>query len=248
MFNDVYKEARRNYRSEEEFEAKRREIENQIKSTSDNEIYYAVDKTFENYDEKIAQEGVLYKFGSPRNIDFAEYYKDILSIDYKNRQSFWDADYMVAYYHMQYADTLIKKSKISQALEELKTAQKWGTIDYRMLNNVGIYYLRLEKPELAKSAFLQATTINSDYYIGYTNLGYVYEVMGDKKNAEENYIKALTINPRYLSGIYKLAALYEATGELEKALYGYRLALQLDPTNAELAQYVKELESKNINP
>ena len=44
---------------------------------------------------------------------------------------------MVAYYHMQYAADLINKSEISQALVELKKAQSWGAIDYRMLNNVG---------------------------------------------------------------------------------------------------------------
>ena len=248
IFNDIYKEARKNYRSDEEFERKRREIENHIVSTTKGQVYYAVDKIFENYDyRKIAREGILYKIGRPRGLDFAEYYKDILKIDDENRASFWDAEYMLAYYHMQYADDLIQQSQIRKALEELKIAQNWGKTDNRMLNNIGIYYLRLEKPDLAKYVFLEAIKINPDYYIGYTNLGYVYEVLGDKKSAETHYIKALTIKDTYLNGIYRLAEFYETNGQFEEAVNGFRVALQLDPENEELVQHIKELEEKPVN-
>jgi len=248
IFNDIYKEARKNYRSDEEFERKRREIENHIVSTSKGQVYYAVDKIFENYNyHEIAREGILYKIGQPRGLDFAEYYKDILKIDVKHRASFWDAEYMIAYYHMQYADDLIQQSQIRKALEELEEAQNWGRIDYRMLNNIGIYYLRLENPDLAKYVFLEAIKINPDYYIGYTNLGYVYEVLGDKKSAETHYIKALTINSAYLNGIYRLAEFYETNGQFEVAVNGFRVALQLDPENEDLAQHIKELEEKLVN-
>ena len=245
IFNDIYKEARNNYRYESEFERKRREIENQILSTSNSEVYYAVDKTFENYKGgKISREGILYKIGSPRDVDFGEYYKEILSIDDKNRPGFWDAEYMVAYYHMQYADNLIEHTQSTKAFEELKKAQNWGRNDYRMLNNIGIYYLRLKNYDGAKDAFQEAIKINPDYYIGYTNLGYVNEVLGETRLAEENYIKALTINETYFTAIYRLASFYEVQGSLEKAIYGYRLALRLDPENKELAQHIKELEDK----
>jgi len=248
IFNDIYAKAKKDYKGEEDFEMKRRQVENDIVTTSKRPVYYAVDKTFENYvDSQIAREGIMYRIGPPKKLDFAGFYKDLLNIDIKNRLNYWDAEYMIAYYHLQYAVDLIENNQIDQAVVQLKKAENWSNNDYRMLNNIGIYYVRLEKQIEAKRVFQKAIDINPDYYIGYTNLGYVYEVAGDKKVAEKYYIKALSINESYLNGIYRLAGFYETEGELEKALYGYRLALKIDPSNEDLVKHINELENMLVS-
>ena len=248
IFNDIYAKAKKDYKGEEDFEMKRRQVENDIVTTSKRPVYYAVDKTFENYvDSQISREGIMYRIGPPKKLDFAGFYKDLLNIDIKKRLSYWDAEYMIAYYHLQYAVDLIESNKIDQAVMQLKKAEDWSNNDYRMLNNIGIYYIRLEKQDEAKRVFQKAIDINPDYYIGYTNLGYVYEVAGDKKVAEKYYIKALSINESYLNGIYRLAGFYETEGELEKALYGYRLALKIDPSNEDLVKHINELENMLVS-
>ncbi len=242
LFGNIYADIQSSNRSEDDFERKRRALEKALIAKSGRPAYYAVDKSFENYGyTDLSTEGILYKQGPARNIDYGKFYKEILEINPSEYSKYYGSEYTIAYYHLQYGESLKRQKKVDSALKHYDLAAEWGKNEAIILNNLGVIYSQMGETNRAKNVLLQAIKVNNRNIRANKNLGVIYFQEGNMGKAEEYYMNALTINSQHLETIISLSLLYEQTGRREKALQGYRFALSLDPQNEELQQKVQEL-------
>ncbi len=239
LFADIYQEAKKEYITEENFESRRRKIEEELIRESSRPAYYAVDKRFENYRyENIEMEGILYKQGETKKLDFAKEYQNILAIEDKEFRDVRGSDYIIAYYHLRFGDILQQSGRTEEAKEEYEEALRWGKNDSRILNNLAVTYVNLGEGEKAEEILKEALKVNPKSAIAHNNLGTIYEEMGKAEKAKDEYKKALELNSRYPAAIVNLSSLYEAEGDYKKALEGYQLALSLKPTDEEIKKKI----------
>lgn len=240
LFENIYKDI--NHKSEDDLERKRRAIEKSIIAQTNRPAYYAVDKSFENYGyTDLSAEGTLYTAATPQQINFDTFYKDILEIDDKQYANYYGSEYMIAYYHLQYAEKLRRDKKIDLALLHYDRAASWGRNEAIILNNLGVIYNQMGETERAKNVLLQALKVNNRNVRANKNLGVIFAQEGNYEEAEKYFTKALQINDRNIETIISLSMLYEQTGRKEKALQGYQFALTLDPQNVKLIEKVQQL-------
>jgi len=247
LFDDIYEEAKREYITEENFEARRRRVEEELIAESGRPAYYAVDKNFENYRYGgVRWEGVLYRQGEAQKIDFAERYQNVLAIEDRGLGDTRGNAYIIAHYHLRFGDILQQKGKLQEALGEYEKAFRWGKNDSRLLNNLAVTYINLGENEKAKEILEQVFESDPKNAVAHNNLGTIYEELGETKKAVEEYKKALESNNKYLGAVVNLAALYEKEGNFEKAFEGYQIALSLKPSDEELRARVNKMKAVEV--
>ena len=230
LFEDIYQKAKRSL-VEEVWETQRNKIEEELISKTSRNVFYAVDKRFENYKYKDATAaGILYQRGAkePIEVDFAREYANILEIDKVN---FYDDEtyYIIAHYHLQYAEDLKRRGKIDEALRELKKAYHFGKLNTPLVNNLAVTYAKLGEIDLAIELYKKTLTYTPYSFIAHRNLGKLYEKKGRIKEAEKEYKKALKIKPTFISAILSLSDIRLKQGKILTALKGYQKALLINP-------------------
>ena len=247
LFDDVYKEAKKEYITEENFEVRRRRVEEGLVAESGRPAYYAVDKTFENYRYVgVEWEGVLYRQGKAQKIDFAERYQNILAIEDRGLGDTQGNAYIIAHYHLRFGDILQQEGKSKEALREYEKAFRWGKNDSHLLNNLAVTYINLGEDEKAREILEQVFEFDPKNAIAHNILGTIYEELGETEKAMEEYRKALESNSKYLGAVINLTALYEKEGNFEKAFEGYQIALSLKPSDEELRAHVNKMKAVEV--
>jgi CHAT domain-containing protein/Flp pilus assembly protein TadD len=110
-----------------------------------------------------------------------------------------------------------------------------------ILNNLGLLYMQMNKPDKVEAYFKQSAQIYSDrfgkenpnYAKVLNDLGNFYRMQGRFAEAEQNLMQSLTIrstaldtnHPDYVKGQEDLAILYWKKGDLTKAGEGYKIAM-----------------------
>ena len=191
-------------------------------------------------------EGILYKQkkGEVKKIDFAKEYQNILGIEGRRFKDAFRNDYIIAYYHLRFGDSLCQDGRLKKALEEYEKAFQWGKDERRILNNLAVIHANLGKEEKAEEIIKRVLTINPKNAIAHHNLGTIYKKMGETEKAKEEYKKALELNSKHLSTIINLSSLYESEGDYKKALEGYQTALSLKPSDEEIKKRINALSQK----
>ena len=95
-----------------------------------------------------------------------------------------------------------------------------------ILNNIGVAYLALGEPDLAKEKFEGALEMNSSYFYAWTNLGIINGDAGNTDEAIRCYDKALELVPSSGSAVVliKKANLLTMIGKYDDALLAYKKA------------------------
>lgn len=253
LFEDVYQKAKKSI-VEEVWEAQRNKIEEELIEKTSKNVFYAADKRFENYKYKDATTaGILYQRGAaePIKVDFAKEYANILEIEKVN---FYDDEtyYIIAHYHLQYAEDLKRQGRIDEALKELEKAYYFGRLNTPFVNNLAVMYFNLGKLDLAIKLCEETLTLTSAphlTFITHRNLGKLYEKKGRFEEAEREYKEALKIKPTFVSAILSLSDLKLKQGEILIALKGYQKALLVNPEDqlakAKILKVLKEKSEGN---
>ncbi len=242
LFNDIYKEAKKDYRSEQYYESKRKALEEELFQTTARPAYYAVDKNFENYHyADVYKVGVLYRLKEAQPLNFGESYQNILN----RTLTFVDdmgTNYIMAYYHIQYGDEFRVVNNYDQAKVEYEKAYQFGKLDTRILNNLSILFSFLGDKARAEEILHQSISLSFANQVAHNNLGSLLEDKRDDEGAEKAYLNALQVNPKYLPAILNLARFKEKKGLWESALNYYRQAYLLNPADAKIEAKVREME------
>jgi tetratricopeptide (TPR) repeat protein len=94
--------------------------------------------------------------------------------------------------------------------------------------SLGHALLEDQKPEEAKVALMQATTINSQHSSALLNLGVSLQRTGDLSAAKEKYLAVNALAPHHLA-FFNLGSIYLQQKNLEQAEEAFKSALLLDP-------------------
>ena len=127
-------------------------------------------------------------------------------------------------------------NKQDLALSEFKTALNYHPNDAFLLNNIGNYYLGIQKYKTAINYLQKAIEVDSMFAPAYSNLGVCQQEIGMFEQAESNYKKALLYevntdrNDSYLAEFNQnLGSLYIELGEFELANQYLTKSLEINP-------------------
>lgn len=124
-----------------------------------------------------------------------------------------------------------KKTEVPEALSSQQTA-----IQAKLAYESGVALTKARKFSEAESAYVQATTLRSNFAEAYHELGYVRFKLQKFDEAIGALTQAHTLKPKYAETSRLLGQVYEAKGNLSEAAKYYREAAALQPKHA-LTQY-----------
>lgn len=99
----------------------------------------------------------------------------------------------------------------------LSIAPKKSKIKSVIMNNLGLYYLNMNRPYLAQESFNSAIKANKKYKTPKYNLAQVYLKFSQFKSAQEILTKLYKSSPKDIDFIYSLGHLNLMQGKYEKA-------------------------------
>lgn len=114
--------------------------------------------------------------------------------------------------HTIWADTLQKSPESTQALV-----------------NLGVTFLRLNKPEPALDLFKKALAASPRSARIYNNIGSALFSLGRYDEAQQAQEQAIRLNPKSAEAYNNMGILFKARGDYEKAVSCFRKALALQP-------------------
>ena len=89
--------------------------------------------------------------------------------------------------------------------------------------NLGLVYLRLDRPDAAEAALKEAVTVNPGNCAALNELGVLARVRGDFLTAESSYLACIRAHPDFPEAHLNLGILYELyLGRFSEALDAYR--------------------------
>jgi adenylate cyclase len=116
----------------------------------------------------------------------------------------------------------------------IEEAANYGLKAYKM-NNRDAEILRIYAGTLTEKG--DYTTADSIYRLSlkldslnprlYSDIGYLYSILGNSELAEENYLKAVRINPANYVSLYELAAFYYSENRFDDAIREMKNAVEL---------------------
>jgi tetratricopeptide (TPR) repeat protein len=101
-----------------------------------------------------------------------------------------------------------------------------------LLNNRGIVFKKLNRPNEALLDFQQAIFLNSEYAEAFFNLGNLYKELNNPAQAIAHYERAIELNGQYIEAFLNLGKVLEDNRELDKALEIYDLVLKINSQHA----------------
>jgi tetratricopeptide (TPR) repeat protein len=124
-----------------------------------------------------------------------------------------------------------KKTEIAGALSPQQTAAQ-----AKSAYDNGVALTKAKKFAEAEAAYVQATTLRSDFAEAYHELGYVHFKLEKFDEAIAALTQAHTLRPKYAETSRVLGQVYEAKGNWSEAAKYYREAAVIQPKHA-LTQY-----------
>ena len=138
----------------------------------------------------------------------------------------------------------------SKAEEILKRAVNYIK-DKNVFINLGMSYVKLDKPEEAEEQLLQAVYIDSQFTGSYLNLAHLYSGQQNNDQAIANWLKVLEVEPNYSERykiLYNLGLMYQRKKMPHRALFYFKQALDSAPKDGpdieNITKEIKRLESE----
>ena len=138
----------------------------------------------------------------------------------------------------------LKSGKSGIALELLLKVSSDAPDKPFVFTNLGLTYLKLQKPELAEQAFQQAIKLNDDDAVAHNHLGILLRQQGEFEAARQHYQKALKIDSGYALAHLNIGILYDIYfQDLKLALRHYqRYQALVGEENSQVAGWIVDIE------
>ncbi len=106
-----------------------------------------------------------------------------------------EEDLKKSYEHQTQGNIYDDEGKYDEAIAEYKEALKYNPDDTNTLFNLGIVYLKINKPNEAVKVFSRVVEIDDKDFEAYNLLGLAYRGLGKKEEAKKAWEKSLSIEP-----------------------------------------------------
>ncbi len=151
--------------------------------------------------------------------------------------------------HELLASIYAATNNIKGAINEYKTLLKYKPENPIFLLNYGLFLLKADEFEDAKSAFKKIIKSKNPKYkiMGFYYLGKVYAKISLYNDAIKYFQKAIKLKPDFTRAYYDIALVYELKGNDKKAYKYYLKILKIDPENILAREKVVRYLVKNNN-
>jgi Flp pilus assembly protein TadD len=117
----------------------------------------------------------------------------------------------------------LKKGDTEEALALLTRVSRDAPDKPRLFTNLGLAHFRLQQPEQAEQAFVEAVARNPDDAVAHNHLGILQRRKGQFGEAQTHYQRAIEIDDDYARAYLNLGILFDLyLQDLEKALQQYQ--------------------------
>ena len=144
------------------------------------------------------------------------------------------------------AVTSLKNGEAGIALELLLKVSSDAPDKLYVFTNLGLTYLKLQKPELAEQAFQEAIKRNDDDAVAHNHLGILLRQKGEFEAARQHYQQALKIDSGYALAHLNIGILYDIYfQDLKLALRHYqRYQALVGEENSQVAGWIVDIERR----
>ena len=105
-------------------------------------------------------------------------------------------------------------------------------------NNLGMAYLKQNRPDEAVHELITALKLNPEYAMAHNNLGTAYGNQNRLDEAAHEFITAVKLDPNFPMAHYNLGTAYAKQNRLDEAAHEFITALKLQPAFAEAHNYL----------
>lgn len=140
----------------------------------------------------------------------------------------------------------LKKDDTEEALALLTQLSQDAPDKPRLFTNLGLAYFRLQQPERAEQAFVQAIARNPEDAVAHNHLGILQRRKGQFEEALTHYQRAIEIDDEYARAHLNLGILFDLyLQNLEKALQQYQQYRSLaSEENALVEGWIVDIERR----
>ena len=144
------------------------------------------------------------------------------------------------------AVTSLKNGESGIALELLFKVSSDAPDKPYVFTNLGLTYLKLQKPELAEQAFQEAIKRDDDDAVAHNHLGIMLRQKGEFEAARSHYQQALKIDSGYALAHLNIGILYDIYfQDLKLALRHYqRYQALIGEENSQVAGWIVDIERR----
>ncbi len=144
------------------------------------------------------------------------------------------------------AVTSLKSGKAGLALELLLKVSSDAPDKPYVFTNLGLTYLKLQKPELAEQAFQEAVKRDEDDAVAHNHLGILLRQKGEFEAARQHYQQAIKIDSGYALAHLNIGILYDIYfQDLKLALRHYqRYQALVGEENSQVAGWIVDIERR----
>ena len=122
------------------------------------------------------------------------------------------------------ANVLYGLKNYDESINECKSIINLDPQNIKVLNLLGLCYLKKENFDLANNTFLNALNIDQNNIITLNYLGRLNHEIRNSKEAEKYFLKAIKLNPNIFETLNNIAGFYLEEAEYDKALYFFKKA------------------------
>ena len=141
------------------------------------------------------------------------------------------------------ANVLYKLKNYDESINECKSIIKLEPQNIKILNLLGLCYLKKENFDLAKNTFLNALNIDQNNIITLNYLGRLNHEIRNSKEAEKYFLKAIKLNPNIFETLNNIAGFYLEEAEYDKALYFFKKEEEINSQNSVLLDNIAKTYS-----
>lgn len=153
-----------------------------------------------------------------------------------------DNDYFDGYMELS---VLLVAKKNPLAIEYLKTALSLQPENMDIYYNMGLFYQRTKKYDLAVETYKKILSKNLQYKQAHYNLGAIeVEKSKNYKEALKHFSNAINADPNYADAYFARGVCYEEMKDKTNAAADYQMAIQLQPNHPFAVENLNELEKK----
>lgn len=119
------------------------------------------------------------------------------------------------------------------ALDLMDRARPTTDILHVLRNDMGLVLLSAGRPEAAVACFLEATTLQPDFFDAHGNLFITYERLGRLAEASASLEQAIALRPEFAELHFNLGNILVGLGRRDEAVTSLRRAVELRPDHAQ---------------
>lgn len=130
---------------------------------------------------------------------------------------------------MMQASDLMKKGKVTEAVELMKQLRVQRPDDSQLLNNLSVAYRNLRQPDRAFAVLRDGLERHPRYHPFHLNISADYQRMGDIDQALWHLDRVVEISPTFAPGWERIGSIHFSQNKLPEALAAFEKAARYKP-------------------